>query len=245
MSLLTLERVSKRYRLGRREVVALDDVSLAIEPGELVAVWGMPRSGRTTLLRIAAGLEQPDRGAVRFGDAEVTAGHDDGLAPGIGFVHVGLAGAGGESILDQVAMPLLARGVEPEVARGRASMQLERVGAAACAPLQPRELEPTERVRVALAQALVTGPHLLLVDDPTRHVDLLERESVLLLVRSIADGNVAVLMTTGEAMGVSGVDRALTISGGVLRSEAAGEAAAGGANVVALHGARLGGEQRW
>jgi ABC-type ATPase involved in cell division len=113
-------------------------------------------------------------------------------------------------------------------------LQLERVGAAPCAQLQPRELEPTEWVRVAIAQALVTGPRLLLVDDPTRHVDLLEREAVLLLVRSIADGDVAVLMTTGEAMGVSGVDRALTISGGILRAEASAEPA----NVVALHGAR-------
>jgi ABC-type lipoprotein export system ATPase subunit len=237
MSLLTLERVSKRYRRGRRDVTALDDVSLAIAPGELVAVWGMPRSGRTTLLRIAAGLEQPDGGAVRFGGRALVGSHDDGIAPGIGYVQVGLASVGGESILDHVAMPLLARGATPETARARAMLQLERVGAAGCARLQPRELEPTERVRVAIAQALVTGPRLLLVDDPTRHVDLLEREAVLLLVRSIADGKVAVLMTTGEAMGVSGVDRALTISGGVLRAEASTEPA----NVVALHGARGGG----
>jgi putative ABC transport system ATP-binding protein len=236
MSLLRLERISKRYRRGRRDVVALDDVSLAIEPGELVAIWGVPRSGRTTLLRIAAGLEQPDGGDVRFGGHALVRGHDDGLTPGIGFVQVGLAAAGGESILDHVAMPLLARGVAPEVARGRATLQLERVGAAGCAQLQPRELEPTERVRVAIAQALVTDPQLLLVDDPTRHVDLLEREAVLLLVRSIADGEVAVLMTTGEAMGVSGVDRALTISGGVLRAEASGD----GGDVVALHAAREG-----
>lgn len=233
MSLLRLERVSKRYRRGRREVVALDDVSLAIEPGELVAVWGMPRSGRTTLLRVAAGLERPDGGAVRFGDRPlVPRRHDDGLASGIGLVQVEPLGAGGESIVDHVAMPLLARGAAPGAARAEALLQLERVGATACAPLQLRELEPTERVRVALAQALVTGPSLLLVDDPTRHVDLLEREAVLLLVRSIADGRVAVLMTTGEAMGVSGVDRALTISGGVLRAEAA----PGGASVVALRG---------
>jgi len=240
MSLLTLERVCKRYRRGRRDVTALDDVSLAIAPGELVAVWGMPRSGRTTLLRIAAGLEQPDRGAVRFGGKALMRGHDDGIPSGIGYVHVGLASVGGESILDHVAMPLLARGVAPEIARARAMLQLERVGAAACAQLQPRELEPTERVRVAIAQALVTGPRLLLVDDPTRHVDLLEREAVLLLVRSVADGEVAVLMTTGEAMGVSGVDRALTISGGVLRAEASAEPA----NVVALHGLRGGADAR-
>jgi len=225
MSLLTLERVSKRYRRGRRDVTALDDVTLSIATGELVAIWGMPRSGRTTLLRIAAGLERPDGGAVRFGGAALRAGHGDGIPDGIGYVEVALASAGGESILDHVAMPLLARGASPDVARARARLQLERVGAAACARLQPRELEPTERVRVAIAQALVTAPRLLLVDDPTRHVDLLEREAVLLLVRSIADGDVAVLMTTGEAMGVSGVDRALTISGGVLRAEASAEPA--------------------
>ncbi|HEX7290627.1 MAG TPA: ATP-binding cassette domain-containing protein [Conexibacter sp.] len=231
MSLLTLERISKRYRRGRREVTALDDVSLAIAPGELVAIWGVPRSGRTTLLRIAAGLEQPDAGDVRFRGEALPAGHADGLPVGIGYVEVGLASVEGESILDHVAMPLLARGAAPETARARALLQLERVGAAACAQLQPRELDPTERVRVALAQALSTGPQLLLVDDPTRHVDLLEREAVLLLVRSIADGDVAVLMTTGEAMGVSGVDRALTISGGVLRAEVSSEPA----KVVSLH----------
>jgi len=242
MSLLRLEHVSKRYRSGRREVVALDDVSLEVAAGELVAVWGMPRSGRTTLLRIAAGLERPDGGAVRFGGGVLgIGGQDGGLAAGIGFVQIGLAITGGESILDHVAMPLLARGTAPEHARAAALEQLERVGAAACAPLQLRELEPTERVRVAIAQALVGEPRLLLVDDPTRHVDLLEREAVLLLVRSIADGSVAVLMTTGEAMGVSGVDRALTISGGVLRAEAAAD---GGGDVVVLHGARRGGEGR-
>jgi ABC-type lipoprotein export system ATPase subunit len=240
MSLLTLERVSKRYRRGRRDVTALDDVSLAIEPGELVAVWGMPRSGRTTLLRIAAGLEQPDGGDVRFRGEAIGPDHTDGLPVGIGYVEVGLADVGGASILDQVAMPLLARGDAPELASARALRQLERVGAVACADLQPRELDPTERVRVAMAQALVSGPELLLVDDPTRHVDLLEREAVLLLVRSIADGDVAVLMTTGEAMGVSGVDRALTISGGVLRTEASAEPA----NVVPLRGVGGGGERR-
>ncbi|MGN6188124.1 MAG: ATP-binding cassette domain-containing protein [Conexibacter sp.] len=222
MSLLTLERVSKRYRRGRREVTALDEVSLSVAPGELVAVWGMPRSGRTTLLRIAAGLEQPDGGDVRFEGGALTAG-EDGVLSGIGFVQLDLAGAGGESILDYVALPLLARGMAPDAARVRATLQLERVGARTVARLQPRQLEPTERVRVAIAQALVSRPKLLLVDDPTRHVDLLEREAVLLLVRSIADGSVAVLMTTGEAMGVSGVDRALTLDGGVLRAEAAAQ----------------------
>lgn len=220
MALLALERVSKRYRQGRRDVVALDEVSLEIAPGELVAIWGVPRSGRTTLLRVAAGLEQPDAGGVRFQGLSVEGAQLEGVARGISFVEVDLRAAGGESIRDYVAIPLLARGTRPDTARTRASLALERVGAGDCAELQPRDLTATQRVRVALAQALVTRPRLLLVDDPTRHVDLLEREAVLLLVRSIADGETAVLMTTGEAMGVSGVDRALTMSGGILRAEA-------------------------
>jgi len=66
MSLLALEGVGKRYRDGARERIALREVSLALEAGELAAVWGLRRSGRSTLLRVAAGIEQPDEGVVRF-----------------------------------------------------------------------------------------------------------------------------------------------------------------------------------
>ena len=70
MSLLALERVHKTYRRGSQIVTALEDVSLVVEPGEHVSVWGGRRSGRTTLLRVAAGLDAPDHGTVRFaGDA--------------------------------------------------------------------------------------------------------------------------------------------------------------------------------
>lgn len=221
MGLLELERVGKRYRRGRREHVALADVSLTIAPGELVAIWGLSRSGRTTLLRVAAGLERPDAGRVRFDGGVLTGRGEDGLDERIGFVQTDMAGAGGQAIVDYVAMPLLARGIVPARATARAALELERVGASGCARLQARDLDPTEVLRVAIAQALVAVPRLLLVDDPTRHVDLLEREAVLALLRSIADAGTAVLMTTGEAIGVAGVDRALTISDGTLRTEVA------------------------
>lgn len=235
--LLTLEHVTKRYRRGRRENVALNDVSLTVEPGELVAIWGVPRSGRTTLLRVASGLERPDAGTVRFDGANIARDHPAGLVEGIGFAQLDIETMGGESVIDHVAMPLLARGVSPEVAHVSAAEQLERCGAGGCASLQLRDLEAAELVRVGIAQALARSPRLLLLDDPTRHVDLLEREEVLQLVRSVSDTGVAVLMATGEAMGVSGVDRAMTISGGVLRAETLGEPP----NVVPLRGSRLSG----
>jgi putative ABC transport system ATP-binding protein len=225
MSLLTLDRVSRRYRRGRRQYVALADVSLTIAAGELVSVWGVPRSGRTTLLRVAAGLERPDSGSVLFAAQDLLRHPHVGLPEGIGFAQTDMRGAGGQAIADYVALPLLAGGIAPAEARVRALEQLERVGASPCAWLQARDLDAAELVRVALAQALAPAPRLLLIDDPTRNVDVLERESLLMLLRTIAGDRVAILMTTGEAIGVSGVDRALTISEGELRTEVVSEPA--------------------
>ncbi|MGB2712253.1 MAG: ATP-binding cassette domain-containing protein [Conexibacter sp.] len=219
MSLLALERVTKRGRCGRRERLVLDDVTLRVEAGELVSVWGVPRSGRTTLLRVAAGLERPDSGAVHFAGRDLAEAPSGALGEGIGFAEPALAIAGGQAILDSVALPLLARDVAPEEARSRAVKMLQRVGAEACAALPACDLDAAELVRVAIAQALVVGPRMLIVDDLTRSVDLLEREPLLALLRTIADDGVAVLMTTGEALGVAGADRVLTIGNGVLRTE--------------------------
>lgn len=208
MTLLALEHVCKAYRRGRRTFAALDDVTLAVAPGEYVAVWGGRRSGRTTLMRVAAGFEPPDRGAVRFAE------EDPGQR---GFVQ-GTPLAARQEVGDYVALPLIARGAGGREARERACEQLDRLGAGSCAGLRADELTPAELVRVGLAQVLVTRPRLVILDEPTRDVELLERESLLGLLRRIADDGTAVLATTGEAIGVAGVDRALSISDGRLRA---------------------------
>ena len=211
MSLLTLEHVHKTYLRGSRTVTALDDVSLRVEPGEHVAVWGDRRSGRTTLLRIAAGLEAPDRGLARF--AGETAG-------GRGWVQASPL-ATRQAIVDYVALPLLARGVGAAEARELAREQLAKVGASSCTGMRAGELEAADLLRVGLAQVLVTGPQLVLVDAPPRDVDVLEREPVMHLLRRVADDGAAVLTTTGEAVGVAGVDRVLTIADGKVRADVA------------------------
>ena len=219
MSLLALEGVTKRYSVGRRVTGALEGVSFSMLPGELVSVWGVPRSGKTTLLRVAAGLEPPDDGVVRFDGERVPVGREV-LDERIAFARPDLRAARGQSIEDYVAMPLLVRGVPPKDAAARALAELARVGAAECAALTANDLDSTEAVRVALAQALVTSPRLLIVDEPTRDIDPRDRASILLLLRSIACRDVAVLMTTGEAIGVAGADRALAIQNGRVQTEA-------------------------
>lgn len=219
MSLLSIEHATRRYRHGRLERVAIKDVTLEIEPGELVAVWGARRSGRSTLLRVAAGIELPEEGIVRFEGRDLARCRDGVLGRRIGYCQMCFLPAEGGPVVEHIAAGLLAQRTSPTHARRRAQEMLVRVGAAECARLQCHELDGAEAASVAIASALVTSPALLVIDEPTNGVDLLERDSLLTLLRSIASEGTAVLMSTGEAQGLSGVDRALLIDNGELRGD--------------------------
>ncbi len=239
MSLLEVDRVTKRHRRGRLERVAIRDVSLEIADGELVAVWGARFSGRSTLLRVAAGIEAPEEGSVRFEGRDLRRARDSVLGRGIGFCQMCFSAGQRGLVVEQVAAGLLAQRSSPREARRRGQEMLHRVGAADCARLECHELGGAELARVAIASALVTAPSLLVIDEPTSGVDLLERDPLLALLRSIASEGTAVLMSTGDAQGLSGVDRALTLDSGELQAEAQGEAA-----VVPLRRAQSGARRR-
>jgi ABC-type ATPase involved in cell division len=224
MSLLELRRVSKRYVRGERECVALRDVSLQVDTGELVSVWGRRRSGRSTLLRVAAGVEAPDTGVVCFEGRELTTHSGEMLGRGIGYCRTTFHASEGETVLDHLTVGLYARGVTPRSAADRAAEALERTEVARCARLRPSELDGDELVRVAIARALVLEPRLVLIDEPTIGVDPLERDGILLLLRSLAGHGTAVLASTGESTGLTGA-RALALSDGELHGRLAVELA--------------------
>jgi putative ABC transport system ATP-binding protein len=217
MSLLVLEGVSKHHRRGRVERLVLDDVSLELEAGELVAVWGLRRSGRTTLLRVAASMERPETGTVRFDGRDLAQGRSSVLGSKIGYVQLHFSPGEGESVLDQVAGGLLAERVSLAAARRRALQALVDAGVESCAALRPRDLDAGEAVRVAVARALVAAPRLLVVDEPTNGVDVGDRDPILRLLRRIANGGVAVLMSTGDGAALAGADRVFTIDHGQVR----------------------------
>lgn len=217
MSLLELEHVSKRYRHGER--VALDDVSLSIEAGELVAVWGERRSGRSTLLRIAAGVETPDSGFIRFSGREVTELGGQTLGSGIGYCRTGFRASTGQYIVDLLAASQLARGLSRPDARVCAWKALARVAAEDCANRTPSELNGEEIVRVSIGRAIATDPRLIVIDEPTVGVDLTARDGILALLRSIADDGIAVLTSTNDGPGWLGADRVLALRKGKLHGE--------------------------
>jgi ABC-type multidrug transport system ATPase subunit len=214
VSLLVLDGVGKSYRLGSRVTVALRDVSLCLSAGEVVTIYGRRRSGRSTLLRVAAGLERPDTGFVRLEGRE--AAGSTGL--GIGYCQKSLGPPRAETVLELVALTMLARGLSRS-ALSRSRIALERVECASLLNARPSDLDATERIRVAIARALAGQPRLLVVDEPTVGVDLLDRDHILMLLRSLADEGIAVLTSTGDSAGFLGSDRALSINDGSLHGQ--------------------------
>lgn len=216
MSLLVIDGVTQRHRHGRIERIALDNVSLEVKPGEYVAVWGPRRSGRSTLLRVAAGIELADEGCVFFEGRDLAQCRDEVLGRCIGYVKLGFSPLEGGSVLEQVGSGLFAARLSAGTVRRAAQEALVRVGAESCAELTPSDLDASETVRVAIARALVNSPRLLVADEPASGVDLQQRDSILRLLRSVANSGVAVLMSTGDGAALAGVDHALSLDRGSL-----------------------------
>ncbi len=222
MSLLELRSVSKRHRSGQREWTVLSDVELRIEAGELAVVWGARRSGRSTLLGIAAGVQAPDSGCVLF---EGRALGESAIGTGVGYVAKTLRANEEQGVLEQIAAVLLARGIGVHEARERARLALRAAGGESCAAMKVSELGGSEALRVAIARTLVLAPRVLVVDEPAATVAISERDEVLALLRGLSRDGVAVLASTGEAEHLAGADVALTLREGQLQGTRRAESA--------------------
>lgn len=218
MSLLAVERVTKRVGNGARARTVLHEVSLELDLGEYVVVWGLRGSGRSTLLRVAAGVEAPDSGSVSFEGRRLSRSGGE-LGAGIGYCHKNFGAGEGRSPLDVVMMGLLARGAGASDARVSSTAALDRCGLLDRARVPLCELDADEQIRLALARSLALSPRLLIVDEPTSGVELLQRDGILSLLRTLADGGIAVLASTSEPAVLSGADRTLALGDGGLRGQ--------------------------
>jgi ABC-type lipoprotein export system ATPase subunit len=167
--LLSLKGVCKSYRRGDRRLQVLVDIALEVGPGEIVAAVGSRDEGKTTLLKIVAGLETPDKGEIWLGDVELTRCSDqerqDRLGREIAWIHREGTGLGFQ-MLEYVALPLVLGSHYGKREAEHAAMEaLERVGAPDCAGLLWKELSNWERVLVAFARGIAHKPRLMVVDD--------------------------------------------------------------------------------
>src|ERR1700722_17276070 len=219
MALLELERVSKRFGRGSGERIALHDVSLELDSGELVGVWGRRRSGRSTLLRVVAGIERPDEGVVRIQGRELGGARTDALRAQARFCRRSFRPAEGGTVLEQLMTGQLTRGASLAQARAQARHALQRLDAQHAAPLRPTELDGAEATRVAIARAIVREPKRLVIDEPTLGGELAARDQILTLLRMLADVGIAVLYSATDPSALTGADRALSLAKGSLNGE--------------------------
>lgn len=219
--LLSFANVGKRFPDGGREITVLDGVSFEVEAGVFVGLYGPRRSGKSTLLRLAAGIERPDTGTVRFDGralCEMT-GSERGrlLRRELAFMASGdWRPNPGESVVDHVAMSLGSEGLTVRDARRRALGALERVGVTAtCGDGPAGSLSLAERTLVMLARALVHDPRVLLVDEPAVMPSLSDRNRFYVLLRELAgERNMALLVVSEEMGALQGAGVMMSISHG-------------------------------
>lgn len=222
--MLAFDSVTKRYDRPAGELVALDSVSFEVFERDFFTVIGSERSGKSTLLRLAAGVLLPDRGSVRFCGRDTASmsrrdrahmlRHDLGCMFGPDEVELG------RETVDFVAWPLISARVPVREAMARARKMLSRVGAEACAGSKLAQLSESEQMRVCLAQACVREPRMLVADEPTRWAGSIDTDDILGLVRALAhEHGMTVLMTARDSTRIAGTTHLARLSRGRLRVE--------------------------
>jgi len=210
--------VFKTYSGGDEAVRALDGVSFAVEPGEMVALMGPSGCGKSTLLNLIGCVDLPTAGDVivdgrrtlDLGDDALTLLRRDRVGTIFQFFNLLPALTAHEN----VALPLVLQKRPPaEIAR-RVDEALESVGLAGKARAYPAQLSGGQSQRIAIARAIVHRPAILLADEPTGNLDSVSGDSVLALIRSFADAGQAIVMATHSSDAAAVCDRTLRMSDG-------------------------------
>ena len=217
MNALELDAVTKEHP-GSPPVVALEDVTLAVAPGEFVAVTGPSGSGKSTLLALAGTLERPSSGAIRLDGGAVEALSDRELsgvrAYGLGFVFQQYHLQPTRTVLQNVADGLLYRGVPLAERRAHAEEAVAAVGLAHRAEHRPGELSGGECQRTAIARAIVGDPALLLADEPTGSLDSGTGAEIFALLGSLNERGTTVLVVTHNEELARSAARAISLRDG-------------------------------
>jgi putative ABC transport system ATP-binding protein len=216
--------VSRTYELDGVSVPALRGVSLTIAPGDYVAVVGPSGSGKSTLMHQLGGLDRPTGGRLVIGGRDVATLSAPEMATlrneTIGFVFQAFHLLPRTSAVDNVALPLVYRGIGARQRRERAAAMLGRVGLGHRLDHRPNQLSGGEQQRVAIARALVTDPTVLLADEPTGNLDSVTGEAVLALLEQLnADSGVALVMVTHDHEVAARARRQIAMRDGVIRSD--------------------------
>mgnify|MGYP001077152310 FL=1 len=197
-----LSGVSKIYGPGALAVKALDQLDLVIREGDYLAVMGASGSGKSTAMNILGCLDRPTQGSYRLNDMAIDQLDDDALAEvrnrSLGFVFQQFHLLPNATAMDNVMLPMIYAGIEPEERRARARSALERVGLGQRLENRPNQLSGGQQQRVAIARAIINQPSLLLADEPTGALDSQTTREVLELFDELHQQGITLVLVTHE-----------------------------------------------
>jgi putative ABC transport system ATP-binding protein len=198
---IEVAHLRKVYRLGEVEVEALADVSLAIDPGEFVAVMGASGSGKSTLMNVIGCLDRPTEGVYRLDGKDVKEMGKDALAQirrkKIGFVFQSFNLIPRMDAQENVELPMIYDGISSSTRRERALEALRAVGLLDRAHHLPSQMSGGQQQRAAIARSIVNSPSLILADEPTGNLDTASSDEILGIFQKLNDerGITLVLVT--------------------------------------------------
>lgn len=223
MALISLRDIHKRYLMGEVPVQALAGVDLDIDAGECVAIMGTSGSGKSTLMNILGCLDAPSAGRYSLSGRDVAGLNRDQLARVrnrlLGFVFQSFNLLSRTSALENVELPLLYANITARERHQRARAALERVGLGSRLGHFPNQLSGGQQQRVAIARALVSGPRVLLADEPTGNLDTATSRDIMRLLQGLGDNGITVVLVTHEPDIAQHAGRVVTLRDGLIRSD--------------------------
>lgn len=223
-TIITIKNLRKVYKLGSEKVVALDNINLEIQKGQVCCILGTSGSGKSTLLNQLAGLEKPTRGAVYIGKNNISKFGEDRLAAfrqrNIGFIFQSYNLMTSHTALENVAMPLMFRGVPKAKREKIAAQMLREVGLEKRMHHRPNQMSGGQQQRVGIARAFVASPKIIFADEPTGNLDSITSKQVLYRMLQISKQmGTTFVMVTHEPELASCADRIITILDGKVQSD--------------------------
>jgi putative ABC transport system ATP-binding protein len=225
-SVLETRDLHKIYQLGSMQVNALNGVSVAVDPGEFVAVMGASGSGKSTFMNLIGCLDQPTSGSIFLEGQDVATMSRDELAAirnkRIGFVFQGFNLLPRTTALDNVALPMLYASIPTQERETRAREALVSVGLGERLHHRPTELSGGQQQRVAIARALVNQPSLILADEPTGNLDSASSKEIMQLFRGLNDERgISIVLVTHEPDIAAWAKREITFRDGLIVNDKA------------------------
>ncbi|MEC1662743.1 ABC transporter ATP-binding protein [Bacillus halotolerans] len=218
--MLTLNNISKSYKLGKEEVPILKQIDLTVKAGEFLAIMGPSGSGKSTLMNIIGCLDRPTSGTYMLDQMDVLKGKDGALADirneSIGFVFQTFHLLPRLTALQNVELPMIYNKVKKKERRQRAYEALEKVGLKDRISYKPPKLSGGQKQRVAIARALVNQPRFILADEPTGALDTKSSEQILSLFSQLHQEGTTIIMITHDPDVARKADRTVFIRDGEL-----------------------------